>query len=418
LAIALFSLLSGTGVYIIGKALGGYRIGLLALGLYALLPLASFYERMTLADPFAAAFMGLVAWRSLVFVRRPIYREGILLGILLSACLLAKLTMGLIPLLPVAASLIYWNGGFSRNGLMLWARIYLAPLFIAAGIVVLAWLPTLIPAALAINSDNPFTLVNAYNLQYINESDPVGTLSEILPMLASYTHIGLLLGILVGLVYLLWRRDTRRYALFLLVWMLLVVLLSLAAAAEIRIRYYMPLALPAVLILAYAARMLWLEKNSLLRVALMVAGLLWMLGFALPFTITMLDNPADLSLSEGDWVRYLSGNFSGEALRNAATTLNELDTPPDKIYSTWGTCQLLYLYTKYEVSCLPPVDEATSPYVVLMEELAGVNGKQVYLVLNRDEPTFEAIDGESWQAIATFSRPHIDRPMIIWRMKE
>ena len=147
-AVALFSLVSGAVIYCIGRWLHSRLAGILGLICYGLLPFAVFHESMVLADPFAAAFACLVAWRSLVFARHPRWREGIVLGVLLTLSIMAKLTLGLLPVLPVAATLIYFPkvpGGLIEQGRW-WLRHYFPPLALAAVIVVALWLPILIPA--------------------------------------------------------------------------------------------------------------------------------------------------------------------------------------------------------------------------------------------------------------------------------
>ena len=101
-----FSLITASAIYALGRRIANHRTGALALALYAVLPLAFFYERMAMADPLAAGLAALVAWRSLSFARRPTLRAGIVLGGLLAMASLAKLTMGLLPLLHYTYSAI------------------------------------------------------------------------------------------------------------------------------------------------------------------------------------------------------------------------------------------------------------------------------------------------------------------------
>ena len=54
LSIALFSTLTAATIYLLGRWWQNHRTGLLALMIYACWPLAFFFERMALADPFAA----------------------------------------------------------------------------------------------------------------------------------------------------------------------------------------------------------------------------------------------------------------------------------------------------------------------------------------------------------------------------
>src|SRR5258708_35118255 len=94
-SIALFSLFSGAVVYRLGRTFHSHAAGIVALVLYAILPFTFFHERMALADPFAAGFGCLVAWRGLAFAHHPRWRDGVILGLLLAVATLAKLTNGL-----------------------------------------------------------------------------------------------------------------------------------------------------------------------------------------------------------------------------------------------------------------------------------------------------------------------------------
>jgi hypothetical protein len=132
-AIALFSLISGSVVYLLARWLHCHISGLLALAIYVALPFTFFHERMALADPFAAGFGCLVAWRSLVFARHPRWRDGVILGGLLALSTMAKLTSGSLPILPVLASVVYFAAiGHIRGQNEVVIRCYLPPLALAA----------------------------------------------------------------------------------------------------------------------------------------------------------------------------------------------------------------------------------------------------------------------------------------------
>ncbi|MBZ0310211.1 MAG: glycosyltransferase family 39 protein, partial [Anaerolineae bacterium] len=173
LSIGLISLVTGAGLYQIGKTLHSRPVGLLALLLYTFCPIALFYERMAMADPLATVFATLTVWRGLVLAKRPTLKEGALLGGLVGLAVMAKLTMGLLPLLPVLATVIFYKspsplmgeGLGVRTKIDSWTKTYLPPLTAAALTTLLLWLPILIPAARALNTEEPFKLVNAYNLR-------------------------------------------------------------------------------------------------------------------------------------------------------------------------------------------------------------------------------------------------------------
>jgi len=392
LGVALFSLVNGAAVYGVGRLLHSHRAGALALALYAVLPFAFFFERMALADSFAAGWAGLVAWRSLIFARRPSHREGALLGGLLALATLAKLTMGLLPLLPVVACLLATTKNYRR---------FLPPLITAAGVMTLFWLPVLVPAGLAMRTDTPFVLVDANNLQQLDESEPAQKFSQLVPLLLPYFSLPLAVGwgVAVGVV---WRKQ-RQTALFLLAWLLLLLLLPVVAATLVRTRYLMPLALPLVLLLSIGV---W--ELGKLRWAVWGGLAAWLAFFALPFATTSMNNPSALRLADDDWVRYMSGNFSGAALRQSADYLATLEN--STVYATWGTCQLLYLYNQAGVYCL----EAENPQGDLARLLEAVE-EPVYVVLNGDAPF--ALAAWKWTPTARFARPHIERPVTVWRLE-
>lgn len=414
LTIALFSLTNGAILAALGTRLGSRWAGVLALGGYAVLPLAYFFERITLADSFASAFACLAAWRSLILVRKPNLREGALVGVFLYCTLLAKLTMALIPFMTPAACLLFynWQGKTPYD----WGRRFLPPLLMAAGVVILGWLPILIPAALAQSSDQPFVLVDSANLRQIDQAEPVQDLRQILPMIADYTSPALLIAALAAAAYLLTQRKSRPKALFLLIWMGLILVLSLAAASLIRTRYLMPMAAPLVLLLALAGGQVWMQPRFrlVMRGGLVLGVGVWLVGFVLPFTLTMFRDPADLPISQADWVRYMSGNFSGEALRQAARFVNEAQ--PRHLYAVWGTCQLLFLYVEQPVICLPPSDSNPAEALAahLAEEIPA--GEAAYVILNGDPPFLE-IAGWEWELLARYPRPYIDRPVEVWRLR-
>ncbi|MFP4323602.1 MAG: glycosyltransferase family 39 protein, partial [Anaerolineales bacterium] len=185
LMVALPALLTGALVYRITRELdGGPGAALLALGLYMMLPFAFFFERLALADPFAAMFASAVAWRSIIFARRPNWQEGAVLGLLLAGATLAKLTMGLLPLLPVAASVlaVYQTGARGRALVAQGGQRYLLGLVVAAGVLTACWLPVFIPAGIAELNGEPFILVNPYNLEQIENADPWREAQNLVPM--------------------------------------------------------------------------------------------------------------------------------------------------------------------------------------------------------------------------------------------
>jgi hypothetical protein len=400
-AMALFSLVGGAAIYAVGRQIGNHTVGALALGLYAILPLALFFERMALADPFAAVFASLLVWRCILFARHPRSAEGLLVGILCACAMLAKLTMGLIPLLPGAIVLFF--SGYPRQ-----IRRYLPGFILAAGVVILLWLPILIPAWLARNTD-PFVLINPENLQQIEEAAPVASLWGQLPQLSAYTSGSLLAVGAIALVWLIVQERTRPAALVIFVWVALIVILPGVASKDMRSRYLMPIAGPLVLILALAVDRLWrvTQSHYLIRGGIIVGGGVWLILFALPFAYTTLVNPMELELSRRDTQNYLSGNFAGDAFRQTAALLDRIDPPPGSVYASYGTCQALFFFTARPVHCLKnsadPVELRDHPLT--------------YVIFNGHELPPDRL-GLDWKLLAQYDRPRVNRVVSIWQVHQ
>jgi hypothetical protein len=291
-AIALFSLINGAALYTLGRQIGSHTVGLLALGGYAVLPLAFFFERIALADPLAAALVSVLAWRSMIFARRPSLQEGGVVGVWVALAMLAKLTVGLIPLLPVAAAFVFYSWQSSdgwRPQLARWTGTYLPGLLVAAGVVTLFWLPVVIPALLAKLDGDPFVLVYGENLQPLESTAPLRELRSILPKISKYTTPEFLVISVLALGYLLWAGRSHpallRNALFLAAWLMLITVLSLVASTGIRSRYLMPTAGPLVLSLAYAGVWAWqtTRLRGIVRGTIVLGAVIWLVTFALPF---------------------------------------------------------------------------------------------------------------------------------------
>ncbi len=259
LSIALFSTLTAAAIYALGRFLFDASAGLLALAAYAVLPLAFFFERMALADPFAAGFAALLAWRSLIFSHRPTLRQGAIIGLLLALATMAKLTMVLLPLLPLGAALLWtnWHGGLRG-----WLRRYLPGLILAAGVVALLWAFVLIPAYFAQGTDMPFVLVDEFNVDRGADLSILGYLQQLIPALADFTAWPLLLACGVSLLGgLLLKR--RKAFVYLGLMLLALSVPMLAAARLVTARYFMPLSIVLALLLALGLRQIWILGRDL-----------------------------------------------------------------------------------------------------------------------------------------------------------
>lgn len=276
LAISIFSVITAATIYLLGRWLFHPYVGLLALALYAILPFAFFYERLAFADPLAAGMMTLGIWRCLVFARHPTRKQAVIMGLVLSMAVMAKMTMGLIILLPLAAMImergtlkLSYEGDKLKRG-QITARFDLTVAtikalirrygvnFILACCVGLAiWLPVLIPAAIAHNTPDRFVLVNDTNIARDEDFlfKPIDYLTRIGPALLDYWGEGLMIGWVGALLFgLLWFPliDDRwsRSFLYITVAMAFAVLPSALIARVQTTRYLMPASVPIVLLVA------------------------------------------------------------------------------------------------------------------------------------------------------------------------
>lgn len=101
---ALLGLLTVAGVYVVGKAAGGVRVGLLAAAVLAVLPLAVREAHFGKADT-AAAAAGTLVMAALVLARRPEWWRGGLVGVTTAVALGTK---ALVSVLPAAVFGLAW----------------------------------------------------------------------------------------------------------------------------------------------------------------------------------------------------------------------------------------------------------------------------------------------------------------------
>lgn len=418
-SMAIFSLVSAAAVYGVGRQLANRKVGATALAVYAVLPLAVFFERMALADSFAGGFATLLAWRSLVFARRPNRREGSLIGLLTALALMAKLTMGLMPLLPVTATVLFyaWPQG-KMAALRGWMRRYLPSGLVAIAVMAACWFPILIPAVRVAGTDEAFVLVNDHNLRQLDESstrlDEVGTVAS---EIAGFTSWALLVVSAAALIYLIgFDSGTWRNAIFLLVWLALIVALPLIASNGIRSRYMMPTAMPLSVVVGYAAWRMWDKRQAVFKAAVLLSGAAWLVFFALPLNYNMWTDANNLPLRRSDVERYFSGNFGGEAIQQAVTLLEQIRQPSEPIYASHGTCQALYFYTTLPVQCLndfarpEELRHFQTSYLVY-------NGHEWMTKYQPDEIPFPADElGLKLELLDIFERTAIKRNVRVWRV--
>ncbi|MBN2303119.1 MAG: glycosyltransferase family 39 protein [Anaerolineae bacterium] len=429
LSIVVWSLISGAAIYAVGRRLAGHGVGALALALYGVLPLAVFYERLAMSDPFAAGLAGLVAWRSLVFAHavnrsQPLTRHGIGLGVLIGLATLAKLTLVLLPLLPVWAALVFVNTPIHSITRRL--RALRPTMTLSAIIVGLMWAPVLIPAWYADVTGDPFVLINRYNIQRDDPGAPTDSrdyVEQLWPVLADFVTREFLIVIGAAFVIGLVIASSQRAALFLLSWLVFLTAPLIAGARLPTAHYYVPMAAPVVLILALAAAQVWRQIGALrwpgarftLQTAISSGLAVWIGLFALPWLHTELADPARTDFTGLNDLFYQSGMLTGDpGIRQAADTLTAAEPQNAPVYATWSVCHMLRLFTARPITCLGETTPRGDLIAGLQRDLPP--GGTAYLAISGYGPFHENIDGLAWELAAEYDRVRVNRPVNIWRL--
>ncbi|HVO42979.1 MAG TPA: glycosyltransferase family 39 protein [Aggregatilineales bacterium] len=416
-AIALFSLVSGAVVYQLGCTFHSHAAGIVALIIYAILPFTFFYERMALADPLAAGFGCLVAWRSLAFARHPRWRDGVILGLLLALATLAKLTNGLFPLLPVITSIIYFPvlSWTPRQRVVWWLRRYFPPLALAAAVMIGCWLPVVIQI-MAIHG----RLVAAMNVATDTPFDIPGLLAYIAAMLhdtAEYTSPAFFAAVALASFYLLFNKKSVQAGFFLIFWLAISTLLIFAAATLVASRYLLSGAAPLIVILAVAVTDVWQRAGRLpARAALGVMAAGWLVVFVVPFLYTAITKPTNLPLTGQNYAYYIGGTLNAdETTIQAARVLDNADPliKPDPsvkvVYGDVLVCRLIYSYMQRPVTCLA----GSISRQIMAADLAP--GESAYLVMYDAGAGLKGIDGVCSNPFVRFA--HVRSYSIdIWRL--
>jgi len=428
-AIALFSLITGAVVYRLARQFGNYQTGILALLVYCFFPLALFHERLAFADPFAGGITCLVAWRSIVFGKRPTLREGMILGLLLALATLAKLTIVLLPVLPVVATIIYYpmQTGTFRTKVLGWMRDCLPGLCAAAAVMILLWLPILIPAYLASKTDHPFILVNSNNIvtSGIGPTTSFDYLITLFTTMNDFAGALFFAGVGLAIIVLLVRGIRSQPAqlesvMFLLFWAALLISAMLGFAAGADARYMVPLAAPMVILLACGIGSLWAALRTitrwrrLVRTTLVVAIVAWLVTFAVPFSYFSLTDPTRLPLHDQSYWLYISGQATADT--TTQTVIQMLNAPnfdAGAVYGDQIMCYVLYFYVQRHINCLDDGD--------INPQLPGViqanAGQSIDFVVKGDETPPQAVDGTCLTRIVHLNRdtaPAID----IWQLTQ
>lgn len=426
LAMALFSMVTGAAIYAIGRRLSDHATGTVALAIYAVLPIAVYYERMAMADPLASGLTALLVLALLTVARRPTWLGGVVVGILAAAATMAKISVGLVVLLPALAAIdLYdWRRGELSSQVRGFLRRYVPWLLVISLVIAVFWSPIVVPAYLASGSEDPFVLVNTDNVIGEKGDSVRPTLSRaaeygsyLFPLVADFTSVGFLVaGLAAVFLGTLWRgidRRRTRGVLILVQWMAVIAFPTWLLAAIKTARYFVPILPPLCLLMALVITVAWRRTRRPIpvRAGIVVAAAAWLVFHTIPFLATTLTDPYELAFDGMNYTENIAGfHLSDEAVRKAAATLNEI--APERVLSTWSLCHLVFFHLNQTPVCLTKPGILTE-FWNAVDELP--EGGSLYVAFADYRPFYEELDGVEYEVVATYERKRIDRPVRVIR---
>ncbi|HEX2909203.1 MAG TPA: glycosyltransferase family 39 protein [Chloroflexia bacterium] len=313
----LFSALCGllTALACYGLALrlfASRRAGLLAAALWALLPYATWHERLALVDPLLTTCATTALYFSVRLLeatnRKAWAGYGLLAGIALAAALLTKITaLALLGMPLLALLLLYPRGEWPRLGRRCGA-VYLGLWLAAAPVIGLyngLW-----------NGGQQADKLQAPGpALFFNNS------GQVAQWLYAYCTPPLLLTLLAASGYALWQK--RRASLFLLAAALLPLLLFCATSRVIYPRYFL-FCLPPLVVLAAGGLATFLQGLAATRrLRLASCGLALLVLPALWLDFQMVVAPEKAPLPPVDRFQYIEGWPAGGQVEQLAAFLSE-----------------------------------------------------------------------------------------------
>jgi 4-amino-4-deoxy-L-arabinose transferase-like glycosyltransferase len=315
----LAGLVTAAVVGLLGRRLGGVRVGLTAAALCVVLPFFVVHDGIGTAEPLVTLWMACALYLQVELARRPALGVAALLGLVLAAGYLTKdNTKPALALLPLSLLVFDWSPAGRRERLRTW--------LMGVGVVVLM----LIAAQLVMRASSFYPLYQAsrsgnfYLVRSFGDvlGDPFaawGTAwAQYRPALVQYVSLPLLAVGALGAV-LSWRRQPR-LTLLLLAWLALPLLTSLTFAVLPFPRHIMYLLPAGVALIAYGLveGVDWLRRRVSPRFAILVCALavLIVLLPALRMDARVLANPdsARYPAADDHMVTHASGGYPWPAV--------------------------------------------------------------------------------------------------------
>lgn len=428
LAVALSTLLGGAGMYAIGKRLFNHQISVMALFIYAVIPFATFFDRMALADPFTMALSMVTIWVCLLWIKHPTFQMSIGVGMLFTLTLLAKLTAAGFIAAPIVGIWLFEHHENLRQR-------YLKPLVVMGVVLAAVWIPIFIPIAIGQANNEPIVFIDDHLLN-IHEKDQnfienfVDNVWIAIEQSAIFMWTPVVILTVMSAGVLLKFHPKQGW--FLLILFLLAWLPAVAFGSQPSSRYLV-IGVPFLALMLTGGLYTLTEKlrederrltlQRALMVGLMVYGLAWG-GHFFEQAITKSE---DLNLPELDLWRYVQSTTAGFGQREAVDYLQtdaerSSVTGKAEVYGILGSCHTLRLYIETQstmnLTCAEYsfIDHQMSPETLAdMMQQVEKNG-WIYILV---EPSLETNYDElplTWELETVFPRPHDGRVLELWRV--
>lgn len=416
--VALVSLITTSMIFLICRHLFDARAGFLAAVFYALVPYASFFERMALSDPWAGLIATMTVWMAIRFAQRPNLKTTFWLGTLMAFTLAAKLTMAFVVMIP-AVTILALGDYYSLKDL--WQRY--GRLSILVNLVVVAWwLLVLIPGHIENQHGVEYKLYDNWLIED-------GTVSASFPQkMDEWWHKMVLMVsppltvlFLVQIPLLLWKNPRR--AGILLAWLVLAWFPAffIIKNGSFQSRYLMA-GVPALAAvfgvgLFMLAEQLVKQPRMAFNLAVVIM-MLWAGIFALPFAYASMTDPTRLRMPEQDDKDYFWGFYNAYAISDAIQYVEDQaeEEPAYILLNTYFCLENVYGWERVFVDCrtrkVTPERINRSAREVLIEEAV----EPVYLI---SEFVHEIPNGTElqWEKLASYTKPNRpDRIYTVWRI--
>lgn len=428
LAVALSTLIGGTGLYALGKRLFNHQSAVMGLFFYAVTPFAVFFDRMALADPLTLALSMVTIWFCLLWIKRPTVKMSIITGVLFSLMLLAKLTAAGFIAAPVVGIWLFEKRERLRER-------YFKPLLIIGAVLAAVWIPIFIPIVIGQANDEPIVFIDDHLLN-IHEKDQnfIENLVDNIQISIEQSAIFLWTPVLILMVVcaaVLLTYHPKQGA-FLGVMFILAWTPAILFGAQPSSRY-LEIGVPFLALIltgglyTLTQRISENERRLTIQRAVVAGIMVYGLAWGGHFFYQAITEPENLNLPELDLWRYVQSTTSGFGQRDSieylqTTAQRSESTGKVEVYGILGSCHSLRLYFPepgdIHLTCAEYsfIDHQMSPETLAdMMNQVEKNG-WIYILL---EPSLDTNYDElplEWELEKRFTRPHNGRELELWRV--